>query len=436
MSNKPYKIIKQVGKGSYGVVYLCQNKIKNQLCVIKRINLSKLDNKEKEETINESKILQKLDHQNIIKFIEVFIEKKSQTTLNIVTEYADDGDLSQKINSQPKKNLFPENLILDYFTQICLALKHIHDKKIIHRDLKSQNIFLTKKGLIKIGDFGVAKNLKNTWKKASTMIGTPYYLSPEIVLSKPYSFKSDIWSLGVLLYEMMCLKMPFDAVSLPMLTLKIMKGNFTPPSNFYSKDLRFLLSCLLNVNPDKRPNINQILKMDIIRNRIKMVLVNNCYNKEFSSTIVKNYQLHEKCYKKVIQSKNINCKYSFVNNVNCSNIINNKREKDNCNNNNNINNSFGNFKNKKDINYNKNNTNGNNKINVNCSNMNNNNIKNSNGKNDDNKKNNVNGYNYINDNIKGKDLSKYFNKGENNNNIKKVNNYNKEEKKVNKSLMI
>ena len=289
MSEKTYKIIKQIGKGSFGTVYLCQNLKLKELCVIKRINLSKLDDKEKEETINESKILQKLDHQNIIKFIEVFIEKKSQTTLNIVTEYADDGDLSQKINSQPKKNLFPENLILDYFTQICLALKHIHDKKIIHRDLKSQNIFLTKKGLIKIGDFGVAKNLKNTWKKASTMIGTPYYLSPEIVLSKPYSFKSDIWSLGVLLYEMMCLKMPFDAVSLPMLTLKIMKGNFCPPSNFYSKDLRFLVSCLLNVNPDKRPNINQILKMDIIRNRIKIVLASNCYNKDFSSSIVKNY---------------------------------------------------------------------------------------------------------------------------------------------------
>ena len=104
--------------------------------------------------------------------------------------------------------------------QICFALKHIHDKKIIDRDLKSQNIFLTKKGLVKLGDFGVAKNLQNIWKKASTLIGTPYYLSPEIVMSKPYSFKSDIWSLGVLLYEMTSLKMPFDAVSFPMLTLK------------------------------------------------------------------------------------------------------------------------------------------------------------------------------------------------------------------------
>ena len=119
--------------------------------------------KKEEETIKETKILQKSEHQNIIKFIEFFILKKDEIIyLNIITKYADDGDLSEKINSQIKKNYFSENIILDYFTQICLALKHIHDKKIIHRDLKSQNIFLTKKGLIKLGDFGIAKHLNNT----------------------------------------------------------------------------------------------------------------------------------------------------------------------------------------------------------------------------------------------------------------------------------
>jgi NIMA (never in mitosis gene a)-related kinase len=101
--------------------------------------------------------------------------------------------------------------VLNWFTQICLALKHVHDRKILHRDLKSQNIFLTKKGMIKLGDFGIARVLSDTKSKAKTVVGTPYYLSPEIIKSEPYSFKSDIWSLGVLLYEMCALTPPFNA---------------------------------------------------------------------------------------------------------------------------------------------------------------------------------------------------------------------------------
>ena len=101
----------------------------------------------------------------------IFIEKKIEITLNLVLEYADWVDLSEKIKNQNKTIFWIENEILDYFIQICFALKHIHDKKIIHRGLKTQNIFLTKKGLVKLGDFGVAKNLQNTWKKPSTLIG-------------------------------------------------------------------------------------------------------------------------------------------------------------------------------------------------------------------------------------------------------------------------
>lgn len=109
---------------------------------------------------------------------------------------------------------FSEDLVLSWFTQICLALKHCHDRKILHRDLKSQNIFLTKKNIVKLGDFGIARVLSNTGSKAKTVVGTPYYLSPEIIESHPYSFKSDVWSLGVLLFEMCALQPPFNATSL------------------------------------------------------------------------------------------------------------------------------------------------------------------------------------------------------------------------------
>ena len=289
MSKPSYKIIKLLGEGSYGKAFLCTDKTDNSQCVIKQINIQNMNEKDKQDTLNEAKILEKLDHPNIIKFKEVFIANKPLKTLNIVTEYADGGDLSLAIKNQ-RKEYFKESQILDYFTQICLAIKHIHGKHIIHRDLKSQNIFLTKTGLVKLGDFGIAKNLNCTWQKAKTMIGTPYYLSPEIVNNKPYSFKSDIWSLGVLLYEMMALKMPFDANSLPMLTLKIIKGNYAPPPQRYTADLRNLISQLLNVDPDKRPSVDQILKLPIIKNRIKNYLNEIDYNKEFSKSIVKLYK--------------------------------------------------------------------------------------------------------------------------------------------------
>lgn len=178
---------------------------------------------------------------------------------------------------------------MDWFTQICLAIKHIHDKKILHRDLKSQNVFLTKNGLVKLGDFGIAKCLMFTLDKAKTVVGTPYYLSPEIVENRPYSFKSDIWSLGVLLYEIICLKMPFDASSLPMLYVKIIRGSYPPIPNIYSKDLRSLVNLLLTVDNDKRPSINDILRLPYIKSRIRSFLTEMEYNDEFSNTIIKKY---------------------------------------------------------------------------------------------------------------------------------------------------
>lgn len=196
--------------------------------------------------------------------------------------------MQSRIKEQ-KGKYFPEEQIMDWFTQICLAIKHIHDKKILHRDLKSQNIFLTKNGLIKLGDFGIAKCLNFTLEKAKTVVGTPYYLSPEIVENKPYSFKSDIWSLGVLLYEMTCLKMPFDASSLPMLYVKIVRGSYNPIPNIYSKDLKNLIGLLLNTNVDKRISINDILRLPFMKKKIKNFLSEMEYNSEFSSTLVKEY---------------------------------------------------------------------------------------------------------------------------------------------------
>ena len=128
-------------------------------------------------------------------------------------DYADGGDLYKLIKNQ-KGVHFTEEQILDWFVQISLALKHIHDRKILHRDIKTQNIFLTSRKLIKLGDFGISKVLRGTMECARTAIGTPYYLSPEICENKPYNFKSDVWSLGCVLYELTTLRHAFDSDSI------------------------------------------------------------------------------------------------------------------------------------------------------------------------------------------------------------------------------
>ena len=332
-----YKLLKLLGEGSFGKAYLCENLSDNSHCVIKQIPLDGLDEQEKKETYNEVLILKKVNHSNIIKFIDVFKKSKPINTLNIVTEYADDGDLNQKIEKlKQKKSPFTEKEIINYLIQICLALNHIHKKKIIHRDLKSGNIFLTKGGLVKLGDFGISKGFKNTWEKAKSKVGTPYYLSPEIINNKPYDSKSDIWALGVMLYEMMTFKMPFNANSLPALSLKILRGIYQQPSSYYSKDLINLVKQCLTLEPKKRPSAEMILKMNFIKKRICGYLDEINFNENLSMTVIRKYK--EKKEKKII---GLNNKKVISNRNKNNNDINNKKLKINFNNNKNFDNDKG-----------------------------------------------------------------------------------------------
>jgi len=262
MQAKPERYIKirLLGEGSFGKAYLVRAETANELCVIKEIDIASMTAEEQKETLKEAKILESLSHPNIVRFREVYKTKKGN--LCIVMDYADGGDLLQKIKNTHGKYL-PEKMILDWFTQIALAIKHIHDRKIIHRDLKSQNIFLTSKNFVQLGDFGIAKVLSHTMDKANTVVGTPYYLSPEIIEGKPYSFSSDIWSLGVILYEMCTLKPPFNASSLQALGMKIIKGVYPSIPAHYSTELKKLIAQCLTVDSTKRPSINKILSISL-----------------------------------------------------------------------------------------------------------------------------------------------------------------------------
>lgn len=181
-----------------------------------------------------------------------------------------------------------ESQILDWFVQICLALKYVHDRKILHRDLKTQNIFLTSKGEIKIGDFGIARVLQSTYDYAQTAIGTPYYLSPEICQEKPYNQKSDIWSLGCILYEIVTLKHAFDATSMKALVFKILRGSYPEIPKVYSQELRELISEMLTKEPEKRPSIKKILDKEFLASRIPKLVANTLNNRgDMSHTLLK-----------------------------------------------------------------------------------------------------------------------------------------------------
>ena len=256
-----YKKLKLLGEGTFGKAFLVECESNKKLCVIKQMDIGKMTTKEKDEVLKEAKILEAMKHPNIINFHE------SYTTINgklcIVMDYADGGDISTKIRDA-KGKYFTETQILDWFTQLCLAIKHVHDRKVLHRDIKGQNVFLTKSGQVKLGDFGIAKVLSNTKERVRTVVGTPYYMSPELIEGKPYNFQSDIWSLGVLLYEMCALKPPFDAPGMNFLMQKIVKGSYPPLPAHYSKDLKLLVSQLLIGDPNKRPKTNQILSKQMI----------------------------------------------------------------------------------------------------------------------------------------------------------------------------
>uniref|UniRef100_A0A669BU41 non-specific serine/threonine protein kinase n=1 Tax=Oreochromis niloticus TaxID=8128 RepID=A0A669BU41_ORENI len=277
-----YEKVKKIGEGSFGKAILVKSKDDGHQYVIKEIGISGMSSKERQESRKEVAVLANMSHPNIVQYKESFEEGGC---LYIVMDYCEGGDLFKKINSQ-KGVLFSEEQILDWLVQICLALKHVHDRKILHRDIKSQNIFLTKDGTVQLGDFGIARVLNSTVELARTCIGTPYYLSPEICENKPYNNKSDIWALGCVLYEMCTLKHAFEAGNMKNLVLKIIRGSYPPVSCHYSQELRSLLAQLFKRNPRERPSVNSILDKPFLSCRIEKFLTPQIIAQEFRHTFL------------------------------------------------------------------------------------------------------------------------------------------------------
>jgi len=268
-----YQLIKKIGEGSFGAAILVQHeadKERDTKAIVKMIDISRASKQEREDSVKESKVLAALKHPYIVRYRESFHE---DGWLCIAMDYCEGGDLSERIkkNRQNNKHL-SQDQVLRWFTQAVLALKYIHDKHIMHRDLKSGNFFLSKSGNIKMGDFGIAKVLECTAACAQTQIGTPYYLSPEICHGKPYAWGSDIWSMGCILHEMCANRVPFDAPDLKSLIKKITQGPTPELPEEYTEEVRVLQKELLERDAQKRPAASEILKKPVVQEAVRKML--------------------------------------------------------------------------------------------------------------------------------------------------------------------
>ena len=262
-----FEILEKLGDGAYSIVYKVKRKEDSNIYALKKVKLKGLSEKEKQNALNEVRILASVKSPFVISYKEAFIEEETET-LCIVMEYADKGDLYQKIVHLKKIGCLIEEIdAWKIFIQMVRGLKSLHDLKILHRDLKSANIFLFSDGTAKIGDLNVSKVTKKGL--GYTQTGTPYYASPEVWNEMPYDNKSDIWSLGCVTYEMLTLHPPFRAKNMEELYNNVIKGKYKKIGGKYSEDMNEIIEFLLKVNPKDRPNCDEILKHPIIKKRLE-----------------------------------------------------------------------------------------------------------------------------------------------------------------------
>ncbi len=274
-SIKDFDVISRLGSGSFGTVFKVRRRIDSVLYVLKSVRIVELSFKEQSEAINEVTILAQMDSDYVVKYYDSFI---GSDCLYIVMEYCNKGDLQNLIKKAKERSLssFNSNVAWNISLQVILGLHYLHKKKILHRDLKSANVFLMKHNdstnpyfQVKIGDLGVAKLLETSTAFAQTIVGTPYYLSPELCSDQPYRDKSDCWALGVLVYECCTFKHPFEARNQCALIWKIIEGQFKPPSpSTTSPEMSNLILWLLQKDPKNRPTIKELLCEDVVREKL------------------------------------------------------------------------------------------------------------------------------------------------------------------------
>ncbi|ORC84478.1 putative serine/threonine-protein kinase a, putative,protein kinase [Trypanosoma theileri] len=256
---------KLLGQGSFGSAWRVEETETGTIYAAKVMDTNNMSTKDRGFVTNEVKCLSRCNNANIIRH-RVSYERGGM--LLIIMEYADGGDLYKQIKArQQSMRYFKEHEVLFIFLQLCLALDHIHMNKMMHRDLKTANVLLTTTGLVKLGDFGFSRQYEDSLSNpvGSTFCGTPYYLSPELWRRAPYSKKSEMWALGVVLYEVMALKRPFGGRNMDELIDNILHARRPPLPSMYSEELRNVCDQLLSLDPKYRPSLRQLFQQPFIR---------------------------------------------------------------------------------------------------------------------------------------------------------------------------
>ncbi|KAI9722129.1 MAG: Protein kinase [Chrysothrix sp. TS-e1954] len=271
-----YNKQKKIGQGASGSVYVARIResapsalARNQIreygpkaqVAIKQMDLR--NQPRKELIVNEIVVMKESKHPNIVNFIEAFLPE-DQTELWVVMEFMEGGPLTDVIDNNPS---IGEDQIATISLETCRGLQHLHAQNIIHRDIKSDNVLLSSTGAVKITDFGFCAKLTEQKNKRATMVGTPYWMAPEVVKQKEYGSKVDVWSLGIMAIEMIESEPPYLNEE-PLKALWLIATNGTPrlkKPDKLSKELKAFLSVCLCVDVKSRATASELLQHEFLR---------------------------------------------------------------------------------------------------------------------------------------------------------------------------
>ena len=270
-----YERVSLLGKGATSTVYRARRLSDGRHFAYKLVKLTGFSEVQRAEILNEVECMTRLHHPNVVSYEESFVHSDH---LHIVMELLSGGDLAREVESRssgPNGDRPPayldEEVIWSILVQVCEGLHHMHSVRVLHRDIKAENIYSDGRGAVKIGDLGLGRLLSTQSTHARTGVGTPLYFSPEMCEERPYNAKSDVWALGCLVYELCSLQPPFLAANQLALARKIMTATPASLPSHYSRELQFLVMKMLEKDTQRRPTAAQILNYSPVRSRIPSV---------------------------------------------------------------------------------------------------------------------------------------------------------------------